>query len=357
MRILYVSNFDTKACRTGAECRSFWLRRALERFCDVEVVELTGEVKLKRKLTLLNVWTAVLRKICPLMTFPYYRDDFGERFVRGRQFDAIVVRYSSVAAYIGAWSFGIPCYIDIDDLPEQLCESGWRRIFVKLWQRWLYRKVTGCWVANRDHVAVVGRYAQCVALPNIANGPAEVSEVPQGTQVLLSVGSLRHPPNVKGIDRFVSDEWPKVRASFPAAEYWVVGGGCPEDVRTRWVKVPGVKVLGFVDDLASVYAAANAVVCPIYSGSGTCIKTVEALMYGRVVIGSPFAFRGWTDEQKVQPFVKVGEADLAALCCEHLRTEGSVYKSVSPWQIRSWANEQFGERIFDAAVNDLMGRA
>ena len=141
---------------------------------------------------------------------------------------------------------------------------------------------------------------------------------------------------------------------FAKLGYWVVGGGSPKDVAARWGRVQGVKVMGFVDDLASVYAAANAVVCPIYSGSGTCIKTVEPLMYGRVVIGSPFAFRGWTDEQKSQPFVKVGKTDLAALCCEYLHSDGAVYKSVSPQQIRAWADEQFGERVFDAAVRDMV---
>lgn len=353
MKILYVSNFDTQACRTGAECRSFWLRRALERVGEVDTVELT-EVKLKRKLTVWNAWTAMLRKLCPLMTFPYYRDDFERRFVRGRKFDAIVVRYSSVAAYIGAWSFGVPCYIDIDDLPEQLCDSWWSRTLVRMWQRWLYCKAAGCWVANREHVEIVGRHTRCVALPNIANGPREVSEVPRGSQVLLSVGSLRHPPNVDGIDRFVSHDWPKIRAAFPAAEYWIAGGGCPEKLAERWKLVSGVKLLGFVNDLAPIYAKACAVVCPIYSGSGTCIKTVEALMYGRVAIGSPFAFRGWTDEQKTQPFVKVGESDLAAVCCTHLKAGDKAYEPISPRQIRVWADEYFGEKVFDTAVQRVM---
>lgn len=354
MRILYVSSFNTTACRTGAECRSFWLRRALERLGEVTVVERTSNGMLARRMTVLNAWTVLLRKVCPLMTFPYYRDDFARRFVRDGKYDAVVVRYLSEAAYLGAWSFGIPCYVDIDDLPEQLCASKWRRALVRVWQRWACRRTAGCWVANREHANVIGRYTRCVALPNIANGPKEVSEAPGGAQVFLSVGSLRHPPNVEGIARFIASDWPRIRAEFPAAEYRIAGGGCPEETAACWSRVPGVKLLGFVDDLAPVYAAASAVVCPIYSGSGTCIKAVEALMHGRIVIGSPFAFRGWTDEQKAQSFVKVGEDGLSSVCCTHLQVGDKAYEAVSPHRIRAWADVQFGEKVFDAAVRDLV---
>ena len=57
-------------------------------------------------------------------------------------------------------------------------------------------------------------------------------------------------------------------------------------------KYSNLKVLGFVDDLQTLYRNASCVVSPIFAGSGLKTKTVEALMYGKVLLGSDEAFQG-----------------------------------------------------------------
>lgn len=53
--------------------------------------------------------------------------------------------------------------------------------------------------------------------------------------------------------------------------------------------------MGRVDDLVSEYQQASAVVIPIYYGSGTCVKFVEALFMNRPVVSSPVGARGFSD--------------------------------------------------------------
>lgn len=53
---------------------------------------------------------------------------------------------------------------------------------------------------------------------------------------------------------------------------------------------PKIEYLGFVDDLSSYYNAAAFVVSPIFSGSGLKTKTIEALSYGKNIIGTKEAF-------------------------------------------------------------------
>lgn len=55
---------------------------------------------------------------------------------------------------------------------------------------------------------------------------------------------------------------------------------------------PNIRFVGRVSDLAPYYVQASAVVAPVLSGSGLKTKTVEALRYGKFVIGSPEAFQG-----------------------------------------------------------------
>lgn len=53
-----------------------------------------------------------------------------------------------------------------------------------------------------------------------------------------------------------------------------------------------VEFVGKVDDLAPWYRGAIAMLLPILSGSGLKTKTIEALSYGKYIIGSPEAFEG-----------------------------------------------------------------
>lgn len=54
-----------------------------------------------------------------------------------------------------------------------------------------------------------------------------------------------------------------------------------------------VDFLGFVDDLGEVLAEADYVVSPIFIGSGMKVKTCEALMYGKNILGTKESFEGY----------------------------------------------------------------
>lgn len=54
-----------------------------------------------------------------------------------------------------------------------------------------------------------------------------------------------------------------------------------------------VEVLGYVDDIAQLYADAACVAIPLLSGGGMKIKTAEALMFGKYIFGTDEAFVGY----------------------------------------------------------------
>lgn len=61
-------------------------------------------------------------------------------------------------------------------------------------------------------------------------------------------------------------------------------------------KHPKIDFLGFVDDLAAVLKAADYVLLPIFIGSGMKVKTCEALMFGKNIIGTTESFEGYEVE-------------------------------------------------------------
>lgn len=85
-------------------------------------------------------------------------------------------------------------------------------------------------------------------------------------------------PNVDALVWFVERVLPRVRAAIPWAKVLVTGASPPPEVRA--LASDGVRICGFVDDLATAYTATRVVIAPIRVGAGVKLKTVEALEYG-----------------------------------------------------------------------------
>lgn len=102
---------------------------------------------------------------------------------------------------------------------------------------------------------------------------------PRGSKDLLFVGNLYNPNNM-GVNQFLEIAWPKIKARFKTAKFFVVGRVC-ESVKGNY---KGVELLGVVPDLEKYYQSAAIVINPVPYGSGLNIKSVEALSYGKCLI-------------------------------------------------------------------------
>ena len=101
----------------------------------------------------------------------------------------------------------------------------------------------------------------------------------------LFVGSAI-APNIEGLKWFFENVAPFTKG----LQYKIVGSCCDY---FRNQDLPSNVILeGGVDDLDSFYRNASFVICPIFSGSGMKTKTIEALRYGKTIIGTKEAFEG-----------------------------------------------------------------
>lgn len=106
----------------------------------------------------------------------------------------------------------------------------------------------------------------------------------------LFVGSIS-TFNVSGLKWFLDEVLPFVRSDLPRFRMAVVGDVC----RSEYIdqeNYPGVDFLGRVDDLKNSYESSKTVIAPILSGAGMKIKVIEAISYGKAVVGTTKAFDG-----------------------------------------------------------------
>lgn len=215
-------------------------------------------------------------------------------------FDLVVVRYPTLASYWQPWKWA-PTLLDLDDLPSDLLETrakGFRgplaNHLVRSWQTAVCRQCARIWLTYPAQADSLPSEIPTDILENIPFAPdtATYDETDPQLPYLFTVGVLSHPPNYHGLRRFLREVWPVLHAAFPALQWKIAGRDCPSDIAEECAAAPGVELLGFAPDLAPLYRHALACLVPVATGSGTCIKVREALLWGRTCLGWPFAFRG-----------------------------------------------------------------
>jgi glycosyltransferase involved in cell wall biosynthesis len=103
---------------------------------------------------------------------------------------------------------------------------------------------------------------------------------------MLLVGSGDYPPYTRGVDWFVRDVLPLVRARRPATLDIV--GRTPE----RLIAAEGVHYAGAVPEVGPWYQRAHVAIVPVFDGSGTRLKIVEAMAHGVPVVSTRLGAEG-----------------------------------------------------------------
>lgn len=129
----------------------------------------------------------------------------------------------------------------------------------------------------------------------------EIIESNSSENYLLFIGS-NFPPNIDGISFFIEKVLPHINIKL------IVAGSGMESIREKYKSYKNLEIHGYVDDLKALYANANLVVLPIFSGSGMKIKTAEALKYGKYIIAAPEALTGYTYNENI------------AMCCKDAKS-------------------------------------
>jgi glycosyltransferase involved in cell wall biosynthesis len=173
-------------------------------------------------------------------------------------------------------------------------------------------------VSAADARAAARAGGNVVLAPNgVDDGFFTVPAAP-GAEQAVFFGHFGYEPNRRGVERFVAEGWPEVLRRRPQATLAIAGGGMGPELRRRLEAVPGVRVLGLVDDLHGLLAGARAVVVPLWVGGGTRLKVLEALAAARPVVGTAVAVEGIGFTPGVEGLVGEAPPALAAGVAELL---------------------------------------
>lgn len=97
--------------------------------------------------------------------------------------------------------------------------------------------------------------------------------------------------NIQGIQWFIDNVLPKI-----PGKLYIIGKGMD---KVNWNNLSQrIVVKGYVEDLSYYYLRSKIVISPIFYGGGMKTKTAEALMYGKIILGTKEAFEGYEIDPK-----------------------------------------------------------
>ncbi len=114
----------------------------------------------------------------------------------------------------------------------------------------------------------------------------------KGDLPLLFIGRLDWPPNRDGLRWFLEKIWMKAREGSKLRLTLTVVGSGDGSWLGKYKELPDVQVLGRVPEVDPHYAAAAATLVPVFYGSGTRVKAIEASLFRRACISTEVGVEG-----------------------------------------------------------------
>ena len=108
---------------------------------------------------------------------------------------------------------------------------------------------------------------------------------------LLFVGNLGFGPNVSGLQAFIEQSWPGLLKAVPGITLTIAGFNPPPGL-IALAERHGLGLHANVPSLKPFYEQSDVVIAPILFGSGTRIKILEAMAYGRPVVSTSMGAEG-----------------------------------------------------------------
>ncbi|MGE0639753.1 MAG: glycosyltransferase [Thermoanaerobaculia bacterium] len=231
-----------------------------------------------------------------------------------RGFDRVILVTSRLAGLAG----GVPEETLVVDLIDSLALNITRRAAVdRPWLRpfWQFearrlrnaerdlvlRGRSALLVAERDRDYVARDLAADAAqrlrlVPLLLREPevARPDDLGTGNEVLLT-GNLGYFPTAQGADWFLRRVWPDVRGRRPEARLVFAGSRAPAALARR-LREAGGELREQPPSLAREIAGAALAVVPLFAGSGTPMKLLEAVALGTPVLATPGAADGVAPE-------------------------------------------------------------
>lgn len=172
-----------------------------------------------------------------------------------------------------------------------------------------------------------------------SNPSEEVLNAMTSTQPTLLFLGAYFTANVDGLKWFIKNVYQKLNGV-----NLIVAGKGMDKIQNASFMTPDIKLMSNVPDLRPLFEEADAMILPIFDGSGMKVKTCESLMYGKNIFATDEALEGYEAD-----FGKVGGRCNTAE--EFIRCINDMKANPRP-RFNKYSREVFLEKYSEESVID-----
>jgi glycosyltransferase involved in cell wall biosynthesis len=198
-----------------------------------------------------------------------------------------------------------------------------------------------CSEADRRKLQRLGIARGVAVVPNavhMPSAPPPLTEEP----TLLYLGDYGYEPNREAGERAATRILPLVRRAIPGTRL-LLGGKRPERLSGAAMAEPGVECLGFIDDIADLYARGRVVCCPLLNGGGTRVKLVEAAAFRKPIVSTRVGAEGLDFVDSESILLADDDDTIAAACVRLLRDDAECERIGEAARQRARRDYEAGE--------------
>jgi GT2 family glycosyltransferase/glycosyltransferase involved in cell wall biosynthesis len=214
-------------------------------------------------------------------------------------------------------------------------------------------------MARSSKVVVVSDYEQQLLTPTtktpvflVPNVHLDIEYSPsiRARSGLVFVGGFAHQPNEDAMKWFISEIFDQITSAAPQTMLRIVGSKTP-----TWLTElnhPNIQVLGWVPNLAPIYAASRVCIAPLRYGAGVKGKVGEAMSYGVPMVLTNTAAEGMKLNSNQHCLLADQPAEFAQGVIELLKNDAR-WQEISTAG-RSHISESFGRAAALNRVKQLL---
>lgn len=105
------------------------------------------------------------------------------------------------------------------------------------------------------------------------------------------IGRVDWLPNREGLEWFIKEVWIDAHTKNPNLNLFIAGTG-DDRYLIPYQSMPGVHFLGQIPNVEQFYQDLDAMIVPLFIGSGTRVKVIEASKFGRVCVSTALGVEG-----------------------------------------------------------------
>jgi glycosyltransferase involved in cell wall biosynthesis len=120
---------------------------------------------------------------------------------------------------------------------------------------------------------------------------AQIAREPEGPHI-VHIGTMYWPPNIDGINWFLDEIYPRIKAQVPTVRCTLIGARPPASIVERTQTDPSLTVTGYVDDPLPYLARSSMMVIPLRAGGGMRVKILNALSQGIPMVSTTVGCEG-----------------------------------------------------------------